>query len=151
MNALEIFNKAPLSKTEINNSASNIIALVKDGEINPLQFAVQLKAMEEIISILRKSEITDMATDEAVKYGKSTSIYGAKIEVANVGVKYDYSVCNDSIWNDLNAKIEQYTFMRKDREVFLKALKEPMSTLDGEIINPPIGSGKESIKITLLK
>lgn len=64
--------------------------------------------------------------------------------------KYDFTVCEDSQWNEFNALLNDVKAKIKERETFLKTLTEPMATMDGEIINPPaITYGALNIAVTL--
>ena len=77
-------------------------------------------------------------------------MYDAEIIEKKNPDKYDYSVCSDAEWDKLNAQLTDIKVKMKERETFLKTLKEPMSTMDGEIINPPsITYGAMNIAITL--
>ena len=42
------------------------------------------------------------------------------------------------MWESLQLELADIKAKIKEREAFLKTLKEPMSTMDGEIINPPV-------------
>ena len=64
--------------------------------------------------------------------------------------KYDFSACNDSEWDSLNAKLTLLKNYMKARETFLKALTESVATMDGEIINPPaITYGAMNVAVSL--
>ena len=64
--------------------------------------------------------------------------------------KFDFSICNDSEWDMLNETLTITKSKIKTRETFLKTLTEPMSTMDGEIINPPaVTYGAQNIAVSL--
>ena len=116
------------------------IALLKDldeGHITPLQLAAQLKFVEDIITNV-KEELRQRVVSEQSKYGKEKMTYhGATFDIKEAGVKYDYSHCDDTIWNDLKQQLDALNDKMKEREAFLKSLKERFTYIDestGEII-----------------
>jgi hypothetical protein len=147
---------------EINNNPlgkKDIIALaqtegremVASGSVNILPVYVAAKRVNEYLTAFTK-EVQDAATREAGAYGeKSFSIQGAKIEMAEVGVTYDYS--HDEEWSTLQNIITEVKAKQKERENFLRALKQPMQALSehGEVltIQPPVKKSTTSLKVTL--
>ena len=84
--------------------------------------------------------------------GESYIKYDVEITEEETGVRYDYSKCNDAEWNQLNDQIEPLLAQRKQREEFLKTIrKEFVDEETGEIIQPPIRSGKLGYKLSLKK
>lgn len=154
MQAISVINLFPETKEQINTFVNLVVESVNEGTVNALELSIKLKALEVVCDEIRK-QISDSATSEACKYGeKSFDHKNAKVEVAMVGVKYDYSCCCDAEWNELNKEIETATLVRKEREKFLKNIKGQMTVVNeitGEVdtIYAPKVSGKESIKITL--
>jgi hypothetical protein len=99
----------------------------------------------------------DYLREEVSKYGKShTTSSGTKIELAEVGTKYDYQTCNDAELVNLNSKLLEIENAIKDRQAFLKTL--PISGIEiildgGEVakIYPPIKTSTSSVKCTIAK
>ena len=94
--------------------------------------------------------------DEVTKHGKQVvTSYGTKIELAEVGTKYDYSNCGDSEYNQLMQQMEVLEATIKERQTWLKSI--PASGVDilfgDEIckIYPPSKSSTSSIKTTIAK
>ena len=154
MNELKAISQLPETKEQITSYSNAVIKMVGEGNENALEIYERLKAAELTFKTILDG-IKDFAYDEAAKYGeKSFDFRNSKVELAQVGVKYDFSGCNDPQWNDAKKNEQEYASKRKARENVLKAIKECMTIIDlktGEIItiNPPSKSGKESIKITL--
>ena len=72
-----------------------------------------------------KEELRQRVIAEQDKYGKEQMTYqGASFDIKEAGVKYDYSNCEDVIWNDIDKHIQELTEQRKEREAFLKTIKE---------------------------
>jgi len=116
-----------------------------------------ISVMEAFIKGVRASkEFTDYVRDEVSKNGKDiTNPSGAKIELAETGVKYDYSKCGDDVLINLQNQLEAIEIAIDERKQFLKTL--PLSGI--EIVNedevtkvyPPSKQSNSSYKITLCK
>ena len=146
----------PTTKSEAVQFADRLIQSVMDGNMNALELHVKLTAMTKAIDDV-KSRLRDVTLDEAAKYGsKSFEAYTAKIELAELGTKYNYEACCDPLWNEANQQVNQWAAKRKERESFLKTLKETTviasESTGGEqvTIHPCIKSSTTGIKITLI-
>lgn len=142
------------TSTQIDVFSDGIIQAVKGGEINPLAVLVQLRAMAQASERILK-EIDHEIMSEAGKYPGSTFEYmGNKITKAEHGTKYDYSVCNDPVFNDLLKEQESIAAKVKARQERLKAQTTPETIIDptsGEIfiINPPIKRSKSGLNVSI--
>lgn len=146
----EIF-KMGITKSDIPGIANSLVEdVLENGHV--LDIAENIKMMEELMDAVKQdNRFKDYALEELAKYGKQyVSPRGIKIEPFSAGGRYDFSVCNDPIYNELEAKF-------KERQEFLKKLpKEGMDivTTEGEVVriypaNKPVGSS--TYKITLPK
>ena len=158
MNTIEIIrNYSGLKKSEINSLAKTAVeAVLENG--NVLDVAESLSAMEDFIKSVRADKrFTDYVREETAKYGKLfTSPSGAKIELAEVGSKYDFSLCNDPELQEYENHLIFYEKQVKDRKEFLKVLPSAgidIITKDGEPIKiyPPSKTSTSSYKISLTK
>jgi len=151
----KIFTGQAPTKSQINEGVQNVIDLVNDGEVNPIQVATSLKAIETAIKAI-KDGIGEAIEDEAAKESGSTfERDGHSYNVRNSS-RYDYSDCGDPVLTKLTEKASDITEERKDRETLLKALKKPLSVVDdetGEIVEvyPPVKMSKTVVAITLAK
>lgn len=145
-----------LSKTQIKVVAQNSVQeLLNKGNI--LEAAEMISVMETFIKEVRASkEFTEYVRDEVAKNGKDiTNPSGAKIELAETGVKYDFSKCGDYELDQLQNHLESIEEQISKRKEFLKSL--PLSGI--EVVNedevykifPPSKSSTSSYKITLCK
>lgn len=119
---------------------------------NPLEIAIQLKAMEELISNLRaNNKVRDYIMSEIDKYPeKSFKYQGATFEKAETGVKYDYSQCGDSVLNKLEEQSKKVSKELKERQKMLQIIKEPVANPEtGEVINPALRTSNSYVKISL--
>lgn len=144
-----------ISKADITEMAQVIIAKAKDGETNPLEVKLKLKALESVIKDCAAS-IDPLAREEAEKYGsKSFEAMGAKVELAETGTKYDFSECQDLEYEKLLNESIVLDAQLKAREMFLKSLKGPTELTNkdtGEVwtANPPVKKSTSSLKISFI-
>lgn len=97
-----------------------IVTAVDNGEIDALKVIGDLTALEKVANTAKKA-VMPYAINQAEKWGeRSLSTFGAKYELAEAGVKYDYS--EDEKWQKLMAKKEELDAKIKAREVELKKL-----------------------------
>lgn len=146
---LELFET---TKAQRQDFVSQVISNIGDGNANPLKVHLQVKCLEDLIKQLTSStEYRNFLLDEASKYGKSFEFQNAKFETKEMGVKYDYSQCNDPIHASLEIQIEELTESLKNREKFLKSLSlEGQDILiDDEVIRvyPPSKSSTTTISV----
>ncbi len=125
---------------------------------NILQVAEALSAMENFTKEIKDNDrFKDYVREEAGKSPKGfISNSGAKIELAEVGTRYDYSNCNDPEWFELKTKKDCAEMILDRREKFLKTV--PLSGLDiisydgeGIKVYPPSKTSTSSYKITLAR
>jgi len=139
----------PVSKGQLQLFRNKYIGEIAENG-DALEAAVQLKAMEELVDMLRKSkELREMIMSQVDKYPEKQFEYmGVDIQKCELGTKYDYT--RDRVWCDLNAQERTLSEKRKERESLLKAMKEEMANPDtGEIIYPAIKTSESFIKITI--
>lgn len=145
------------NKEELTKIATNCVnELMENGRI--IEVHEFITKMEFFIKQLKDNDCYhEHLLDEVCKYGKShTTSTGTKIELAEVGVKYDYSVCDDDIYNELVVKKMGLEEQIKERQIFLKTIPESgleIVTEDREIkkLYPPARSSQSSVKTTISK
>jgi hypothetical protein len=108
--------------------------------------------MEKVFDKI-KPTLIENALNEISNFEKNPIIKGSEFSIVEAGVKYDYSDCNDIEYNTLTTQIEALKSTLKERETFLKAIKQPMQMIDensGEVytINPPKKSSTTTLKVT---
>ena len=142
-----------LSKSQVIDLFVETKDQIMSGEQSPLKTAVHLKALEELIKKLRTDEqIQDYTLEQALlENAKTFTAYGAEIQIKEMGTKYDYSTCNDSLLVGLYAEMNELKDKIKDRENMLKAISEknPVISPEGEILNRPTKRSKTGLSITL--
>lgn len=143
----------PNTKEEIKVFVEKVKYELEGGYIDPLKALRDVRAiqtaLEQIADIAKP-----LALAEAEKYGKRFELMGAKFEIKEVGVKYNYENCNDLKYATLKDSEKKIKEDLKTRDGFLKAIKEKEIIVDddtGETITvyPPIKSSTTSVVITL--
>lgn len=101
------------------------------------------------------AQIDAIALQEALKYSeKSFKLQGAKVEIREVGTKWFYDKTGDSVLPRILEAKNKIAEREKERQAFLKTLKEPMQVLDeetGELVTvyPARKESKTGLVITL--
>jgi len=151
--AQSILFLGPETKIQAQIFAQQIIEEVESGNIDSLDVHIRCKAL--ILSLNQVIESIESKTlAEAEKHGKSFDFKNARIEVKELGSKWHFDKSNDSKYFWIKSKLEKWDTERKDRETFLKSLKQKTSILDeetGELIEvfPPYKTSKTGVVITL--
>lgn len=124
----------PFRKEEQQNYADQAIAEILDGEVDPIEADMRLKAMEEVIKKIRTDiRVKSCIIDEAEKYGKSFVKYGVNIAVSSRTTK-DFTGCGDEVYNEMTKQQEALKLQIKAREAMLSTGVNPET---GEAYQPP--------------
>lgn len=145
------------NKEQRQHFVSDVLSRVFNGEVDPIKIHTQLKCAEDIIKQLTSNDQYRNSVVEAVQhYGtKSVEIHNAKFEVKETGVKYDYSMCEDPVINELLEKQSEIDKKVKDRQKFLQTIPQKGLTVvieeTGEtfIVYPPSKSSTTNVSVTL--
>jgi hypothetical protein len=149
---LSTINIFPSNEAEIKHYITTFKNEILSGNEDPLKVLKQLKFVEKTIAaLLKDKDLEDHFLQEAEKYGKSFEHLEIKFTVAEVGTRYDFSTCNDSVWNDLNLKEKELTENKKLRETFLKTIPiEGVANADtGELIYPALKTSTTKVTVKL--
>ena len=134
--------------------AEMAVSAVVNGDIDPIKVHINVSRIEAAIKIYKDNEdVRRITIDELAKYGKTATFGDCKLEEAETGVRYDYSVCGDSKLAELYDRMNQLKAEIKGREDMLKHL-QPQGAADpdtGEIMYPPVKYSKTTIKTTFKK
>lgn len=149
--SLQVFGRAiPFTKETQKSTAAALVAKITDGDTDPISMFTTIKAMNDCLSQFLKDQAVVEATIGAVeKYGRTGATFnGANLCIAEVGVRFDFSACQDTIWDEL-AKI-------KEREKFLRGITTPQTIVNeetGEVkkIYGPARTSSTTVKVTFSK
>jgi hypothetical protein len=146
-----------LSKTQLRIMAQDFVAnLENDG--NPIKTMDTISKLELFIKEVKSNRnFIELVIDDVTKFGKFvTTDSGTKIELAEVGTKYDYTHTNDVILANLYKDEESINEKIKERESFLKSL--PLKGVEivdenGEVhhLFPPSKTSTSSVKTTITR
>lgn len=136
--------------------AEGIVALVEEGELDPLEALQSLKAWEKIFKAINDDpKFRKIVLEAAEPYEKSFAIGGNKLEKAEAGVEYDFSKCNDPEYDAILGQFNYVKAALDKRKEFLKKLSpKGMTVVDedtGETytIYPPARTSTSIVKVTL--
>lgn len=142
-----------LTKKQIAGLAEESIGnVLEDGTV--FQVAEALAAMEEFVKAVRKDErYVQFLRDELVKHhGRLVTASGAKIELCEAGVSYDYS--GNAEWRELEAERFEIERRKKALEEKLRLLAPGRVAVDpetGEVLEGPQKTSKSTYRITLAR
>jgi hypothetical protein len=153
---MELIKFNHTTKEERSQLVREIFDEVLNGRINPLELHLRLKSAEEVIKQLTGLEpYKAILLDEAQKHGKSFNYQTAKIDIREVGVKYDYSGCGNSTLNELYEKQKTINSAIFSIETYHKGLPaiglSMVDTESGEVEThyPPAKTSTTSVAVTL--
>lgn len=157
--SLQIFGRAiPFTKETQKSTAAALVAKVTDGEADPISMFTTIKAMNDCLSQFLKDQAVVEATIGAVeKYGRTGATYnGANLCIAEVGVRFDFSACQDSVWDELAKERTELEAKIKEREKFLRGITTPQTIVNeetGEVkkIYGPAKTSSTTVKVTFSK
>lgn len=144
-----------LNKTQIKSMAdSSVMEIIDNGQI--LEAVELISVMEQFIKDVKANpDYLDAVRDEVAKYGKSKETETMKIELAEVGTKYNFDVCGDPLIKELNFKLDLLESEIKERREFLKKMPSyGMETIvEDEVVKlfPPVKTSTSSYKTTIKK
>jgi len=127
--AVGVLDMFATSRTGIDVFSDQIIESVKTGETNPLKVRVWIKTIEEILERVKKETAENQLT-EASKYPENKFEFAGAIITKADRTTYDYSVCNDPVWNRRKAILDDAKEQLSQREFFLKTVSGYLTTVD---------------------
>jgi hypothetical protein len=145
--------KEGLNKKQIAELARQSVANVLE-EGNVFQVAEALAAMEEFTKAVRKNEsYVEFLREELVKHnGRLTTTSGAKIEMCEAGVSYDYS--HSPEWREIEDAIKFLQEKKKQVEEKLRKIAPGLMAVDpetGEVVEGAFKTSKSTYRITLAR
>jgi hypothetical protein len=142
-----------MSKKQVAGLADDAVEQVLE-EGNVFQVAEALAAMEEFVKTVRKDErYIQFLRDELAKHhGRLVTASGARIEMCEAGVSYDYS--GNAEWRELEAERFELERRKKALEEKLRLLAPGRVAVDpetGEMLEGPQKTSKSTYRITLAR
>lgn len=151
------------NKLERRSFVDGIITSIVDGDADPLKIQYGLKCMEDIFTQLtsldeKKNKNIEAARtyrkqllEAAEKYGKKFDLFSASFSIIESGTKYDYSVCQDVVYNEMVSEMEGLKEKMKEREKFLQTIPEEgiADPVNGNMIYRATKSSTTSLSVSL--
>ena len=153
---MELIKFNHTTKEERTQVVREIFQELLEGRINPMELHIRMKCLEEVVKQLTSMPAYKaIVLDDAEKHGKSFQYHNAKVDIREVGVKYDYSVCGNGALAELYEQQERLSAVIKEHETYHKAL--PISgvkvvfeaTGEVETHYPPAKTSTTSVAVTL--
>jgi len=141
-------------KKALEMFANTIIQDVKEGRENALEIQLLIKKYEFVLNEIKENIKVNVNT-EVSKYGEKEFEYGgAKCHYTPTATSYDFGNCGDPVYSRLFIKSEEANYQLKERQNFLKSVREPFTFIDdvtGEVttISPPLKKQSYGLKVTL--
>lgn len=153
MNAISVIKLFPETKEQISAFSSQILNELESGNISALDILLNVKGFENVLKDI-KDKLDELALNEASKYEKTFNYRNAELQIKEAGTKWDYSNCGDVKLNFILKNEEDIINQKKNRETFLKSLKESMTIIDdqsGEVyeVFPPAKSSKTIVSVKI--
>lgn len=151
-NALPVIGEG-LSKKQLSTLARQSVEnILEEGSVEDA--AEALAAMDEFVKLVRKDDrFVSMMRDELIKHhGTINTTSGARIELCEAGVTYDYG--EDPSWRYLEEQIKELTEQRKQLEEKLKRIPAGKMMVDhetGEVFMGAFKSSRSTYRITLAR
>lgn len=154
---IQIIELFDTTKAQRESFVNKLMGEIYAGTVDPLKVHLQLKCTEQILkSINDKPEYKEAVLDSANKYNlKSFQFQSAKVEIKEVGVKYDWSKCEDPRLIELMGQEQAIKEAIKLRQSFLQgAPEEGVLITDEETgetckVYPPVKSSTTSVVVML--
>jgi hypothetical protein len=142
----------PTTTQQIARFSKMLIEDVQSGNVNPLELLVMLRALERISETVLDAIQSNIDTAKDNYSEKNFDVLGAKVEKSEIAVRYRYETAKDIEWERRRAAVDAAMSLLKEREEFLRTLREPMTAVDtesGEVftISPPLKASKSGVKV----
>ena len=148
-----------VNKTNLDHATRRFVQMIEDGDVNPLDTIVKMHAVGKLVEGVTKNiMVKDAVKAELERYGtKNVKYNGVTFQLKAVSTKYDYSTCNDPIWQRLKNNADIAAAALKEREEFLKMIPlegfTQVDPLTGEVVQTirPEKRSEEGYSITIDK
>ena len=153
---MELIKFNHTTKEERTAVVHEIFQELLHGRIDPMELHLRMKCVEEVVKQLTSMPAYKaIVLEEAEKRGKSFQYHNAKVDIREVGVKYNYSGCGNSELTGLYNQQKQLEERIKELETYHKALPSHgvnvVSMFTGEVEThyPPAKTSTTSVAVTL--
>jgi len=147
MTPASVIRLMPLNKNEITDFVDKAVNQIVNGDMDIIETAIYLKAMEEVVKGIRDNKkVKESIMFELAETGK-LSTDNANISIVETS-RYDYS--GDAKWNGFEKEIGVISRHKKSREKLLQILESDVADPDtGEMICPAVKTIQKSVRVAL--
>ena len=153
---MELIKFNHTTKEERTQVVREIFQELLEGRINPMELHIRMKCLEEVVKQLTSMPAYKaIVLDDAEKHGKSFQYHNAKVEVKEMGHKYDYSMSGSAVLEELYQLQEATDGRIKELETYHKGLPSSgiqvlnPTTSELETHYPPAKTSTTSVAVTL--
>lgn len=153
---MELIKFNHTTKEDRTKVVHEIFQELLNGRIDPLELHIRMKSLEEVVKQLTSMQpYKAIVLDAAEKYGKSFTAHNAKIDIREVGVKYDYSMSGSAELDTMYRQQEVIAAKIKELETYHKGLPssgiQVLNPTTGEVEThyPPAKTSTTSVAVTL--
>lgn len=145
MNEIELLKSLPTLKDEMQAFADRVVSsLMDDGEFEPLEIAVRIKAIKKTMELIETDErFMDSCLDHADLYPEKTFEFSGIQITKSQSVRYDYS--QDEEWSEIKSQENKIAILRKEREKLLNTIRD-MKVIDGNEVYPAVRISKDVLR-----
>ena len=127
MSEIKLFSyldNGSLSKETMQMQSSALIQPIIDGEIDPLRAVAKIRFLSDMLAAtLKDDRVKNVILNEIDKNGgKEVTAFGVKFTQKEMGVSYDFTVCQDPEYNRLATEMEALKAKMKEREKYLMGI-----------------------------
>jgi P2-related tail formation protein len=149
---MENINLKSILHSEKHQLDTLIDVIVNEAEGYELEAYITAKKLEYVVKSLLEV-LQPMAITEAEKQ-KGNTLYGAEVNVKDTGVRYNFSECGYTPYNELVSDKKKIETELKGMETLLKSINKKTTIVDevsGEIleVKPPTRTSGTSIVLTI--
>ena len=140
-------------KATLTDLSKHLVDRVATGEVDAYKAYIHVKKINELSTTLEKNLRPFVNSKGIPKAG--LTMYNLAFASVSGKDTYDYTACEDPIYDIMVSKLEKLKAEIKEREIFLKTIKKAKSEIDEETgdiytIQPPsITSGAENFSSTI--
>lgn len=146
--SFEVKSLMHADKAMIGELSKHLVERVAEGEVDAYKAYIHVKKIVELSNSIEKNLRPYVNSKGIPKTG--LTMFNVAFTSKSDADTYDFTVCEDKEWNEMQAKLKTLKEDIKNREIFLKTIKKPKTEIDEETgdiytINPPsITTGAEN-------
>jgi|GEM_PF-4119010 hypothetical protein len=146
-------NLLKMDMATIETIARSIVQEVRDGNKDALDVLIYAKKGAAFFKAIDDNVKEFAYSKQYATKGQPYEVHGCKVEASELGVKYDYTVCQSDKWTDLKTKADAAKKELEEHEKFLKTIKGKLEVVgkdfDIQTIYEPGRSGTMGYKISI--